>query len=204
MIGHGLGNQGSIPDRCHHVHPVSRAHPALHSIGHYAPWEWGGGRVGNWPFTSPVLEVNMRSVSVSLCLTVWCLGTGELFDACCDFYCALIYVVSLPAHSGSWPLIPFRNHFSKTPWMSDQLVERPLPKHRTAQAQNKRIYTPNIHALSGIRTLEPTIPASERARTVHALDRTATVTGSFWVTTPKLSYQSAFVINSVFAESTVF
>jgi hypothetical protein len=36
--------------------------------------------------------------------------------------------------------------------------------------------TLNIHALSGIRT---TIPASERAKTVHALDRSATVTGGF-------------------------
>jgi hypothetical protein len=28
---------------------------------------------------------------------------------------------------------------------------------------------------------EPTIPASERAKTVHALDRSATVTGSGWL-----------------------
>jgi hypothetical protein len=40
----------------------------------------------------------------------------------------------------------------RTPWMSDQLAARPLPKHRTAQTQNKYIYTPNIHALSKIRT----------------------------------------------------
>jgi hypothetical protein len=62
----------------------------------------------------------------------------------------------------------------RTPWTRDQPVARPLPKHRTAQTQNKRIHTPNIHALSGIRT---TIPASERAKAVHALDRAATVTG---------------------------
>jgi hypothetical protein len=40
----------------------------------------------------------------------------------------------------------------RTPWSSDQFVVRPLPTHRTAQIQNKRIHTPNIHALSGIRT----------------------------------------------------
>jgi hypothetical protein len=44
----------------------------------------------------------------------------------------------------------------RTPWTSDQLVARPLPKHRTKQTQKKRIHTPNIHALNGIRT---TIPA---------------------------------------------
>jgi hypothetical protein len=41
----------------------------------------------------------------------------------------------------------------------------------------KRTHTKtlNIHALSGF---EPTIPASERAKTVRALDRSATVTGT--------------------------
>jgi hypothetical protein len=40
---------------------------------------------------------------------------------------------------------------------SDQLVARPLPKHRTTQTQNKRIHTPNIHDLSGIRTHDPSV-----------------------------------------------
>jgi hypothetical protein len=38
----------------------------------------------------------------------------------------------------------------RTPWMGDQLVARPLPKHRKTQTQNKCIHTPNIHALCGI------------------------------------------------------
>jgi hypothetical protein len=45
--------------------------------------------------------------------------------------------------------------------MSDQPVARPLPKHRTTQTQNKRIRAPNIHALSGIRTHDPSVLASE-------------------------------------------
>jgi hypothetical protein len=45
--------------------------------------------------------------------------------------------------------------------MSDQLVTRPLPKHRTTQTQNKRIHTPNIHALSGIPAHDPSVRASE-------------------------------------------
>jgi hypothetical protein len=47
----------------------------------------------------------------------------------------------------------------RTPWTSDQLVARPLPKPRTVG-------------------FEPTITVSERVKTVHALDRVATVTGS--------------------------
>jgi hypothetical protein len=50
----------------------------------------------------------------------------------------------------------------RTPWTGDQPVARPLPTHRTTQTQNKRTHT---------------ITASERAKTVHALDRSATVTG---------------------------
>jgi hypothetical protein len=33
---------------------------------------------------------------------------------------------------------------------------------------------------------EPTVPASERAKTVHALDRSATVTGECYITVPNL------------------
>jgi hypothetical protein len=45
----------------------------------------------------------------------------------------------------------FYYHFTdgRTPWTSNQLVARPLPKHRATQTQNK--HTPNIHALCGIR-----------------------------------------------------
>jgi hypothetical protein len=55
---------------------------------------------------------------------------------------------------GPWPLFSLLDLFTigRTPWISDQLVARPLSKHRTAQTQNKHIYTPNIYALSGIRT----------------------------------------------------
>jgi hypothetical protein len=44
---------------------------------------------------------------------------------------------------------------------SDQLVARPPPKHTTAQTQNKHIYTPNIYAVRGIRTLYHSVRASE-------------------------------------------
>jgi hypothetical protein len=56
--------------------------------------------------------------------------------------------------------------------MGDEPVARPLLTHRTAQTQNKRTQTsmPRVG-------FEPTIPVFERAKTVHALDRAATVNG---------------------------
>jgi hypothetical protein len=63
-----------------------------------------------------------------------------------------------------WALVSafqFHDHFTdgRTPWTSDQLVAKPLTKHRTTQTQNK--HTPNIHALCGIRTHDPSFRASE-------------------------------------------
>jgi hypothetical protein len=56
----------------------------------------------------------------------------------------------------------------RTPWTGDQPVARPLPAHRTAQTQNKRTQT----SMPWVE-FEPTNPAFERAKTVHALDRAA-------------------------------
>jgi hypothetical protein len=77
--------------------------------------------------------------------------------------------------SVSWSLTDGR-----TPWTDDQLVARLLPKHRTTQTQ-KNAYT---HQTSMPWVgFEPTIPASERAKTVHVSDCSATVTGFFYITT---------------------
>jgi hypothetical protein len=73
--------------------------------------------------------------------------------------------MALATHSGPRSLIQFRNLFftdGRTPWTSsDQSVKRPLLKHGTTQTQNKHTHTPNIHALSGIRTHDPSVRASE-------------------------------------------
>jgi hypothetical protein len=57
----------------------------------------------------------------------------------------------------------FHDHFTdgRTPWMSDQLVTSPLPKHRTTQTQNRHIYIRNIHALCGIKTHDLGFRASD-------------------------------------------
>jgi hypothetical protein len=67
-----------------------------------------------------------------------------------------------------WALTAFQSpdllKNGRTPWASDQLVARPLPKHRAAQTQNKHIYTPDIHTPSGIRTHDHSVRASEKSK----------------------------------------
>jgi hypothetical protein len=72
---------------------------------------------------------------------------------------------------GPWPLLQFRYLLytvGTTPWTSDQPVTRPLPTHSTTQPQNKRTQTSMpIHALSGIRTHNPSVRASEGSSCVE-------------------------------------
>jgi hypothetical protein len=76
------------------------------------------------------------------------LGTGRFFNF------LMVYIVG------------------RTPWTGDQPVARPVCTHRTTQTQNKRTQTP----MPWVR-FEPMIPAFERAKTFHALDRAANVIG---------------------------
>jgi hypothetical protein len=64
-----------------------------------------------------------------------------------------------------------------------QPVARPLPAHRTAQTQNKSTQTYMRQV-----GFELTIPVSERAKTVRALDRAAIVIGSKFLTSLNLIY----------------
>jgi hypothetical protein len=71
--------------------------------------------------------------------------------------------MALQPFVGPWLLLQFRNLFytvGGTPWTSDQFVARPLRTQRATQTQNKRTHT-DIHALSGIRTHDPSVRASE-------------------------------------------
>jgi hypothetical protein len=61
----------------------------------------------------------------------------------------------------------------RTLWKADKPVTTPQLTHRATQTQNKRIQT--CMPWMGF---EPTIPALERAKTVHALYCAATVIGS--------------------------
>jgi hypothetical protein len=80
----------------------------------------------------------------------------------------------------------------RTPSTGDQPVARPLPTHTTTQTQNKRIQTsmPRVE-------FDPTIPVFERAKTINALDRTATVIdGRFYYVAIILYYIIQHYINS--------
>jgi hypothetical protein len=85
--------------------------------------------------------------------------------------------MALQPFFGSWPLFQFFNVYTVgwILWTGDQPVTRPLPTHRTTQTQNKRTQT--SMPLVGF---EPTKPVSERAKTVHDLDRAATVIGNYF------------------------
>jgi hypothetical protein len=85
----------------------------------------------------------------------------------------------------------FHDHFTdgRTLLTSDQLVARPLPKHRTSQTQIKHVHETFMRCVG----FEPTIPASERAMAVHALDRSATVTGFSLFTDTKIRIPCSYV-----------
>jgi hypothetical protein len=60
----------------------------------------------------------------------------------------------------------------RTFWMGDWPVAKLQQTHRTTQTQNKRIYT-SIPRVG----FESKLPVLERAKTVHASERAATVIG---------------------------
>jgi hypothetical protein len=97
--------------------------------------------------------------------------------------CHLTFIdssMALQPFVGPWPLLRFHNLFyadGRTPWMSDQLIARPLPAHRTTQTQNKRTHR---HTCLWV-GFEPKIPAFEQVKTVPASDCTATVRGVIWL-----------------------
>jgi hypothetical protein len=93
------------------------------------------------------------SVYLSVCLSVY--GCTVVFFNLGRFFSFLIlYTVG------------------RTPWTAVQPIARPLRTRRTTQTQNNstQISMPQVG-------FEPTIPVFERAKTVHALERAATVIG---------------------------
>jgi hypothetical protein len=89
-------------------------------------------------------------------------------------YINLSIYLCLYSPCGPWPLFHFLNLYtvSRTPRTGDQPVARLLPTYRITQTEYKRTdsYMPQVG-------FEPMIPVFERAKTVHALDRAATVIG---------------------------
>jgi hypothetical protein len=88
-------------------------------------------------------------------------------------HCFLLIYQFMVLHPfvGPWPLfLSFLIIYTvdRTSWAGDQLLA-----HRTSSTQNKRTQTPM--PLMGF---EPTAPVFKRAKTVHTLDRGATVFGT--------------------------
>jgi hypothetical protein len=69
----------------------------------------------------------------------------------------------LPAHSEPWLLTKFLIHLSQSVGLLGRLISltQEIYLNIGQHKQNKRIHTPNIHALSGIRTHDPSVRASE-------------------------------------------
>jgi hypothetical protein len=107
-------------------------------------------------------------------------------------YLPIYLSMALQPFVGPWPLFSFFIFYTvgRTPWTGDQPVARPLLTHRITQTQNKCTQT-----LTPWMEFEPTIPAFERAKTVHALDRAATVVGLRSHTWSYSSYECLFLHN---------
>jgi hypothetical protein len=86
------------------------------------------------------------------------------------FFLSLSQWLYIPLDHGRFFSFLILYTVGRTPFTGDQPVARPLPTHRTTQTQNKRTQT----SMPKVR-FDPTIPVIKRAKTVHALDRTATV-----------------------------
>jgi hypothetical protein len=93
------------------------------------------------------------------------------------------FSMALPAHSGPWPLIQFCNHFSQTVELLGRVISQLQGRYLNTGQHKHRINTPtDIKHLCLEWDWNPRSNI-ERAKTVHASDRGATVTGSVTHTT---------------------
>jgi hypothetical protein len=96
----------------------------------------------------------------------------EIFTACYIFF-----TMASLAHSRPRTLIQFRNHFSQTVGLFGRVITSSQGRHLNTGQHKDRINAYTHQTFISWVGFETTIPASERAKTVHALDRAVTVTG---------------------------
>jgi hypothetical protein len=87
----------------------------------------------------------------------------------------------LPRCSHTWELAPALEHRAEVPKFPDQgqsigLLGRVISSSQGLYTNRDKTHTQTITSMPWVGS-EPTVPASERAKTVHALDNSATVTG---------------------------
>jgi hypothetical protein len=87
------------------------------------------------------------------------------------------FSMHLPAHSGPWHLIQYRNHFSQKVGFLGQVISLSQGLYLNTGQHKHRIKAYTHQTSMPWVGFEPTIPASERVKTVHVSDRAATVTG---------------------------
>jgi hypothetical protein len=73
------------------------------------------------------------------------------------------FPMALPDHSGPRPFIQLRNHLLKSVGLLGRVISplQGLYLNTGQHKQNKRIHTPNIHALSGIQTHDTNVRTNE-------------------------------------------
>jgi hypothetical protein len=92
------------------------------------------------------------------------------------FNIIFFFTMVLPAHSGSRPRIQFRNHFSQMVGLLGRVISQSQGRYLNTEHKHRINAYTHQKSMSWV-GFEPTIQASERVKTVHALDRAATVTG---------------------------
>jgi hypothetical protein len=78
-------------------------------------------------------------------------------------YWTLLFSMALSAHSGPRPLFSSVIYFTQSVGLFGRGISPSNGRCRNTgqQIQNRRIHTPNIHAMSGIQTHDPSVRASE-------------------------------------------
>jgi hypothetical protein len=131
-------------------------------------------RISNHNRRGPFRDCNMYLLHVPMREALLCLFYSARFNVLeCYLIHSLINQWLYKPLCWAWPALQFRNLYytvGSTPWTSDQPVARPLPTHSTTQTQNKRTHT----SMPWV-GFEPAIPAFELVKTIHALDRAATM-----------------------------
>jgi hypothetical protein len=109
--------------------------------------------------------------SLSVCLSICPSACPPIHP---PVYLSIYLAMSLQPFVAPWQLCQFLDllHSQYESLDGDQAVARPLPTHRTAQTDNKRTQT----SMPQVR-FEPTITVFDPAKTVHALERAATMIG---------------------------
>jgi hypothetical protein len=83
----------------------------------------------------------------------------------------VLFSMALPVHSGPRSLIQFRNHFSQTVGLLGRVISPSQGRYLNTGRHKHRINSYTHQTSLPWVGFEPTIPASERAKTVHALGR---------------------------------